>query len=387
MSFPIPTLATILARVKGDLNSKMGNTNALIPRSLAWVTAHLIAGAVWGLYLYQEYIAKQVFPDTAEEEYLDRWARIWGLTRNAAEKADGSIPVSGVAGSTIPDGAEMTKSDGTAYIVTGGPYLCVAAPAKVTVDIEAVEVGVDGNADSGTVLTFTSPPSGVKASNTLTAALTGGAEKESNEDLLKRLLEHIQNPPQGGAAADYEAWAREGGAAAGVTVDQAWVETWKDDPNLDAGEVCTYFSLVPAAGDEEAGQLPGGGVCASVLAYIESKAPVTAIPVYAALLGQYVTFDIDVTLAAGYSAATAAEDIAAEFRRVFADEAKTNHDGYEIPNSKFQEALGRIEGIETFVITSVDGGAGSDNVAVWAGGGGFCFYPLVAVGDINLSEV
>jgi uncharacterized phage protein gp47/JayE len=48
--------------------------------------------------------------------------------------------------------------------------------------------------------------------------LVNGSDIESIPDLRARLLERIQNPPSGGAAEDYVAWALE---VPGVT--RAWV--------------------------------------------------------------------------------------------------------------------------------------------------------------------
>ena len=144
MAFETPTLSTLVARIKGDLNSRMGNSNALIKRSLAWVLAHVLAGAAWGLYQYQSWISEQILPDTAESSYLVRWARIWGLSKTPASKASGQVVVTAAAGASVSDDEVLQRSDHVEYIVTGGPYSWSVSGTQ-DVLVEAVEAGDDGN--------------------------------------------------------------------------------------------------------------------------------------------------------------------------------------------------------------------------------------------------
>lgn len=53
--------------------------------SLAYMKAAGYASALWGLYRYQEWISRQIFPDTADSEALEHHAWVRGLTRTAGE--------------------------------------------------------------------------------------------------------------------------------------------------------------------------------------------------------------------------------------------------------------------------------------------------------------
>jgi uncharacterized phage protein gp47/JayE len=53
--------------------------------SLIFIRSACLASALWGLYKYQEYISKQIFPDTADSEYLDHHGWVWGITRKYNE--------------------------------------------------------------------------------------------------------------------------------------------------------------------------------------------------------------------------------------------------------------------------------------------------------------
>ena len=53
--------------------------------SLAYMKAAGYASALWGLYKYQDWISKQIFPDTADTEFLEHHAWVRGLSREAGE--------------------------------------------------------------------------------------------------------------------------------------------------------------------------------------------------------------------------------------------------------------------------------------------------------------
>ncbi len=53
--------------------------------SLVFVRSACLASALWGLYKYQDYIAQQIFPDTADTDNLEHHALVRGLTRKPGE--------------------------------------------------------------------------------------------------------------------------------------------------------------------------------------------------------------------------------------------------------------------------------------------------------------
>ena len=353
MAFTIPSLQTIIDRPKGDLNARMGNSNALVPRSLAWITAHIVSGAVYGLYLYQAWIAKQVIPDTAETEYLDRWARVYGVTRVSLAKATGSVTAVGVAGSVIPTGAYLQRDDGVRYVVTGGPYVCLAAPLTAAVSIEAAAAGVAGNADIGTRIEFSSPPAGVVGRMVTTTAIAGGSDVGTDAALRAVLLARIQKPPQGGSRADYEGWVRECGRINGWTVDRAWVSSWTDDPNLSPGQVTARWTLADGSGAYP----PWGGVVqdatqeSQIAAYMPTVSPVAAewVDSHLHIRDEYliatVRRDGTVTLADTKAALLLA------LRDMYANWAEVDHAGCTIPLSAHYGVFAAAPGVKSFAIS------------------------------------
>jgi uncharacterized phage protein gp47/JayE len=53
--------------------------------SLIYMKSACLASALWGLYKYQDWIARQIFPDTAETAAMEHHAWVRGLSRNIGE--------------------------------------------------------------------------------------------------------------------------------------------------------------------------------------------------------------------------------------------------------------------------------------------------------------
>lgn len=260
MPFARPTLTELIDRVITDISSRVtGVESAVLRRSLLGIVGQSEAGAVHMLYGYLDWIAKQSIIDTAEKEYLERWAAIWKVIRKTAGFAGGQVAFSGTDGSTILDGTIVQRQDGVQYKVLGD---AVFAGGPLIVPILALEAGEAGNFGSGLPIFLLSPIAGVQSTGTTATKIEDGADVESDERLLARLLARIQQPPHGGAAFDYEQWALE---VAGVT------RVWVYPLQMGAGTVTVLFVC-----DEDVSIIPSPAKVAEVQAYINARAPVTA---------------------------------------------------------------------------------------------------------------
>ena len=200
MSFERPPLKTIIDRIEADLKSRL-NVDQL-RRSDATVYARVLAAVSHALHGHIEWISKQMFFDTAEAEFLDRWASIFGLRRKTAIKAIGSVAFSFSAEAVnVPIGTIMQSDQGIRYATTS-PVLDGVAFC------EALLPGTDGNFAPGGSLMLVSPIAGVK-SKAESRGIGGGVERESDDDLRERLLLRVREPPHGGTKNDYVAWALE----------------------------------------------------------------------------------------------------------------------------------------------------------------------------------
>lgn len=209
MAFDRPTLKVIYDRVVADMEARItaatpGVTQVKIKRvSLLGILAAVIAGVAHMLYGYLDYLSKQLFPDTSEEEWLVRDAGIRGITMRAATAAVGTVQFTGTNGFVVPTGTLVQNISGVQYS-TDTDVEIVAGVASVSVT--AVEFGVDGNS-ALTDLTLVNPVAGINSSAIFTVVPDGGSDKESLDSFRSRYIRFLQQPPAGGRAYDYEAWA------------------------------------------------------------------------------------------------------------------------------------------------------------------------------------
>lgn len=256
MPFARPTLTELIDRVITDISSRVtGVDSAVLRRSLLGIIGQSEAGAVHLLYGFLDWIAKQCIIDTAEKEYLERWAAIWKITRKTAGFASGQAAFPSTTGSPIQDGTIVQRQDGVQYKVLGN-----ASPSAVP--LLALEAGEAGNFGTGLPIFLLSPIAGVLSTGATTTKVEGGIDTESDQRLLARLLARIQQPPHGGAEFDYAMWALE---VSGVT--RAWVYPLQ----MGAGTVTVLFVC-----DDLPDIIPTPAKVAEVQAYINARRPVTA---------------------------------------------------------------------------------------------------------------
>jgi uncharacterized phage protein gp47/JayE len=328
MAFQRPTLNELVDRIQQDFVSRLSLVGAVLRRSVVFVWSRVMAGAAHMLHGHLDFLSRQMFPDLSEGSYLVRQAGLFGLSRLAATFADGPITITGVNGAVIPAGVILKRSDGAEYTVNADATIALGtASAQVT----AKAAGANSNADAGVSLTFESPIAGVdSAALVATGGLVGGTDQEADAGLRARLLDRMRNPPHGGAAADYVAWAKE---IAGVT--RAWVYPLE----LGAGTVTVRFVR-----DDDASIIPDVGEVADVQAHIDSVRPVTAAVTVAAPIADPLGFTIQIT---PDTTATRAA-VTAELTDLIRRDAEP---GGTILLSQIETAIGVAEGVTNFVIT------------------------------------
>jgi len=255
MPFETPSLPVLINRTQGDL---AGDS---LRQSDAQVLARTLSGAAFGLYGYLDWIADQILPDTADDTTLERIAALrLHQPRKAAQSASGSVSYTAAAGAVLDAGTLLQTSDGRSYTVTVGG---TTSGGTNTAQIQALDAGSLGNGDAGLTLFPVQPVQGI--GNTFTVldpGLGGGVAAESIESLRARVISSYRISPNGGSAADYEAWARE---CPGIT------RAWCRGSYLGPGTVGLFVMR-----DDDPVPLPDDEQLALVQAYIDPLRPVTA---------------------------------------------------------------------------------------------------------------
>jgi uncharacterized phage protein gp47/JayE len=247
--------------------SQLG-AKAMIPNSVLRIMSDSMAGLAHLTMLYLDWLAKQLLPDTAETEWLDRHGHIWlvnsdGSTgRKAATYAQGDVRFEGSIGFVVPVGTILMGGSGVEYQTT--VEAMIGSGGFGMGHAVALTAGKAGNLPDGTVV---SPRDsqvlfGVDVA-TCYGDMTGGVEQETDDQLRERILFRIQNPPMGGSQADYVRWAT---AVPGVT--RAWASA-----ELGPGTMTVRFLMddlyPPPPG------MPTDNDIIAVYDYVNSKRPVT----------------------------------------------------------------------------------------------------------------
>lgn len=295
MPYARPTLTQLRQQALQDvLDGGITNVSAVLRFSVISVICYALAGLSYLHYGYLDWIAKQAVPWTATDEWLEAWGALKGVTRKAARAAS-SVAV------TFPATGESTIPAGSSLILTGSISATTTADSVTSnghtvAPCVALTTGVDGNVAAGTVATLGSPVPGVQSTGTVTAAFTGGADLESDDDFRMRVLETYKKGGENGDTDDYVRWAKE---VSGVT--RAWVSPL----GFGAGSVVVYIMLDNAnaaekgfpqgadgAAPDEKRYATATGDQLLVANYIYGVRPVTAMVIVCSPIAQPTDFVI-----------------------------------------------------------------------------------------------
>jgi uncharacterized phage protein gp47/JayE len=331
--FVRPSLAELIDRIKGDLRGRLEVAGPILRRAMTDVLSTVFAGVNHTLYGYLDWISRQMFATTAEEEALLEEAAMYGITPTAATFASGDVTATGTNGTSIPADTILRLDAVTAYRVVTGQVIALGV---ATLPVVALLAGEAANVPEDTTLTFESPIDFVNSTATVAAGdIDGGVEEEGVEEVRDRLLLRKREPPEGGADQDYEAWAL---AVAGVT--RAWVYPHE----LGLGTVVVRFVM-----DGEVDIFPDAGEVAAVQAALEEERPITAE--VTALAPTELAVDFTIELEPDNADTRAA--VTAELEDLLAREGEPG-DGLgrgTILISKIRTAIGIAEGVEDYTLT------------------------------------
>jgi uncharacterized phage protein gp47/JayE len=329
MTFPRPTLGTLRDLARSEVAARLPGADPALRRSVVMVLAEAMAGLAHHQYGYLDFIARQVIPDTAGGEYLDRWCRMFGLQRKPATAAGGSVTFTGTDGTPIALGTRLTRGDGVTYATTQAGTI---AAGTATIAAAAEAAGEGGNVVAGAALTLMTAIPGLLGTVTVAAGgLTGGGGEEADAPLRERLRSRMGTPPAGGAAHDYVAWAL---AVPGVT--RAWVFPLARG----AGTVDVAFVM-----DGRVNIIPTAGDVADVQAAVDAQRPVTAdVLVYAPVAAPLAITITGLTPDNAAIRAAVEAELAAAIRR---DSAP----GGTIRRSRLIEAISRAAGESHHTLT------------------------------------
>jgi len=258
-----PTLKEVRGLVRDNIRASLPGADASVPNSVLRVLSDAQGGLCHLTLQYVDWLSLQLLPDTAETEWLDRHGAIWlknsdgSIGRKQATFAAGTVLFTGETGTVIALGARLTG--GTADYETTAEVTIGTVPTEGPV--RSITVGQAGNMEPGEFMTMATVSPGVDSVEVVN--LTGGVEVENDDDLRTRILQRIQNPPMGGAQADYVTWAL---AVPGVT--RAWAK-----PEQGPGTITVRFLMDEMRAADDGWPEPQDII--AVKDYIDIMRPVT----------------------------------------------------------------------------------------------------------------
>jgi uncharacterized phage protein gp47/JayE len=160
MPWERPTLRQLFDRISQDLSGRLLDGDPVRQHSVVAVLAKVWAGACHLMHGMLAWLYQQVFVDTAEGPYLERWARVWGVFRKTPARAAGPVIFTGADGAAVPAGTLLQhQATGLQYAVGEDGEVSGGA---ATVTARAVAAGAASNLPAGAPLALVSPIAGVR---------------------------------------------------------------------------------------------------------------------------------------------------------------------------------------------------------------------------------
>ena len=311
-------------------------------------------GGVYTGYGYLDYLANFCLtPWNATGEYAVGWGALKGITQKPATYAAATQTIGGVAGTDIPLGTAVSRSDGFTYATTAD--VSIGSAGTATIQLQATTLGAAGNAMTGIQLQLTNAIAGVTSPFTASSAFTGGADIEDPAAFKARYLQAYADPAAGGSQNDYVQWAE---AVPGVT------RAWCIPNGMGAGTVIVYtmFDVAEAAAGGFPQGIAGGaasetritaatGDLLAVANYIYPLRPVTALVYSVAPTADPINFVLNNLGTANTPTNLAA--IEAALTAMFLSVGSPMGDASAIiyPNA-WEGAIASVPGVSTFTVTS-----------------------------------
>jgi uncharacterized phage protein gp47/JayE len=212
MPWSTPSLNEVRSLVRDAVRGKLPGADATIPNSVLRVISDAQGGLCHLNLQYIDWLALQLMPDTAELEWLDRFAAIWLINsdnttgRKNSTAAHGSAAFTGTPLGVLPKYAQLTGGGAGADVIYETlSEMTIDETGNGECEIRAITYGTVGNLLPGASLGIINPPSDIDTAEVI--ELSGGTDVETDDQLRTRLLLRIRQPPMGGAAHDYVQWA------------------------------------------------------------------------------------------------------------------------------------------------------------------------------------
>ncbi len=216
-----------------------------------------LAGTVHGIYGYQDWLWRQIFPISCDEDTLINYHAPLYLRGGQKEPAaaTGPVTISGNPGATVEQGALLNRSDGVQFALVDG--VIIGDTGAQNTKVICTTPGITGNTPANTDLQLATSYANINNQVTVPVpGLTGGAELETVTQLRNRVIRSRIKGSDVGRDIDWEEWAKE---VPGVS------RAWAVPKAMGLGSTLVYFVR-----DEQTPIFPETGEITAVLSHLET---------------------------------------------------------------------------------------------------------------------
>jgi uncharacterized phage protein gp47/JayE len=230
--------------------------------------ARIAADAVMPLYAAAKVIGDNAVLETATGDAVDHWAEREGVSpRREAVGASGHVSVSASSG-----GGTIVADDELVHEDTGFRFRAILTQSYSdgeSVAIVGVDTGPDTNLAEGTQLKWSSPRPGIGASAIVVeqsdgSGLSGGRNRESDDELKARIRQEKQTRAASGNDAEYQLLVE---STPDVSVQKAFTYPAIDGP----GTIAVCFTMRPSRAGGS--RIPNSAQIALVESYVVGEMP------------------------------------------------------------------------------------------------------------------
>jgi uncharacterized phage protein gp47/JayE len=224
VSLPSPSVQQLSDNIIAQIAASLSQSVPFLPKAFINVLAKVLAAVVVILWKYVGFVFLQLFVQYASDGLttvngkvirpLREWGRLIGVGDPLpAEQAQYSITVSvTLLTGNLPAGTALLFPPSGVYYETVAVVPLTSPTVPVTIRAVSDQSGGDGsgaigNMQPGAQVEFANPLPNVVSKATVVAQVVAGADAEDVEVYRARIISRFQARPQGGAYADYRAWA------------------------------------------------------------------------------------------------------------------------------------------------------------------------------------
>ena len=186
--FICPTYVELLNAYEYKAREHFGSEANLTVRSPIGIFLRILTWITFLVFQLSEDVYNSRFVDTSIGNSLYNLGRAIGLRLLPAQKAAGYVRFTGDVGFYIPEGYLVSTVSGYQYATV--TYGRIGEDGTLLLPVQAVETGVDYNAEANTIVNIVNPLDGITGC-TNPAAVDGGRERETDEEYRDRYYRSV----------------------------------------------------------------------------------------------------------------------------------------------------------------------------------------------------